>query len=209
MGGKMKALNQDYFDRPESLRIAQGQNPVPSSTPVPGDVLGPDGQIMIHASNGGMISPRAIIIPSGTTLVRFANAPFVHHAAAGAWWLDFPNYKIVEAYADASGKPLPTAMRDLCAVPIEWSKMSLLIQARTRSPLAAYTGKGKPAYAESFSVVSMINPSRLSTSDVMQLYIPGLQAPDLLKQALIVRGYTLIDPEVSKRGYSPEMSIKR
>lgn len=205
----MKALNQDYFDRPESLRIAQGQKPVPSSKPQPGDVLGPDGRILIHASNGGMTSPRPIVIPAGTTLVRFANAPFVHHAAAGAWWLDFPNYKLVEHYADAQRKPVPTAMRDLCAVPVEWSSMSLLIQARTRSPLAAYIGKGKPASAESLSVINTINPVRFSKAPVMQLYIPGLQSPDLLKQALIVRGYNLIDPAVSKRGYAPEMSIKR
>lgn len=209
MGGIMKALNQEYFDRPESLRIAQGQAPVASANARPGDVLGPDGRIVIHASNGGMSSPRAITIPAGTTIVRFANAPFVHHASAGAWWLDFPNYKIVESYADEVGKPVPTAMRDLCAVPVEWSSMSLLIQARTRSPLAAYIGKGKPAYAESLSVTNTINPARFSKSEVMQLYIPGLQSPDLLKQALIVRGYSLIDPEVSKRGYSPEMSIRR
>lgn len=206
----MVALNQDYFDRPETVRVAQGQSAVPSEKPRPGDVLGPDGKIISHASNGGMKAPRAITIPPGTTLVRFANAPFVHHAAAGAWWLDFPNYKIVEQYADAQGKTVASAMRELCAVPVEWSSMTLLIQARTRSPLAAYTGYGKPAFADNgVSVMKSVNPRTYSKKEVMQLYIPGLQSPDLLKKALIVRGYKLLDPAVSKRGYNPGMSIKR
>jgi hypothetical protein len=206
----MAALNQEYFDRPESLRIAQGQSPVPTATPGPGDILGPDGRIVIPASNGGIEQPKAIEIPSGTTLIRFANAPFVNIAAAGGWWLDFPNYKIVEQYADDSGKPVQAAMRELCAVPEEWSSMTLLIQAVTRSPLAAYAGKGKSAVAQNrVSTVKTIDPLRYSRQQVIQYYIPGLQSPDLLKQALIVRSYTMVAPEVSLKGYNPELSIRR
>lgn len=206
----MAALNQEYFDRAETLRIAQGQSPVPAATPGPGDILGPDGQIVIPASNGGIDKPQAVLIPAGTTLIRFANAPFVHHAAAGAWWLDFPNYKIVETYADETGKPVQAAMRELCAVPEEWSSMTLLIQAVTRSPLAAYTGRGKPAVAQNrVSAVKTVDPLRYSRQQVMQLFIPGLQSPDLLKQAMIVRGYTMVAPEVSVKGYNPALSIRR
>lgn len=206
----MQAINQDYFDRPESIRLARGEGAVPTDKLQQGDILGPDGRKIVHASNGGMKSPRAILIPPGTTLVRFANAPFVHHAAAGAWWLDFPNYKIVEDHADATGKPVPTAMRELCAVPVEWSGMTLLIQARTRSPLAAYAGLGKAAFAHNaINVTKSINPRSYSTKDVTQFYIPGLQSPDLLKKALIVRGYNLVAPEVSTKGYNPGMSIRR
>lgn len=206
----MAALNQEYFDRPEVLRMVQGQSAVASATPGPGDILGPDGQIMVPASNGGIENPQELLIPPGTTLIRFANAPFVHHAAAGAWWLDFPNYKIVEGYADDTNKPVQAAMRELCAVPEEWSGMTLLIQAVTRSPLAAYTGRGKPAVAQNkVSAIKTIDPLRYSRQHVMQLYIPGLQSPDLLKQAMIVRGYTMVAPEVSLRGYNPALSIRR
>ncbi|MEM9500723.1 MAG: hypothetical protein AAF941_02635 [Pseudomonadota bacterium] len=206
----MHALNQDYFDRPESLKIARGENANRSPEPQRGDVLGLDGNILSPATNGGIKNPGKAMIPPGTTLVRFANAPFVHHAAAGGWWLDFPNYKLVERYADAEGKPVATAMRELCAVPAEWSGMTLMIQARTRSPLLAYSGLGKPAFVHTkFSVTKSINPRAYSKTDVTQLYIPGLQSPDLLKKALIVRGYQMLDPGVSKKGYRPEMGLTR
>ncbi len=206
----MQALNQSYFDQPEFLRMAQGQSAVPSEKPGPGDILGPKGGIVVPASNGGIRNPSKILIPAGTTIVRFANAPFVHHAASGAWWLDFRNYKIVERYADAQGKSVGAAMRELCAVPVEWSSMTLLIQARTRSPLAAYTGYGKPAHANNrINVTKSINPRAFSKVEVKQLFIPGLQSPDLRKKALIVRGYTMLDASVSKQGYRPEMSIRR
>ncbi len=206
----MSALNQEYFDRPESLRIAQGQSASVSDLPAPGDILGPDGRIAISASNGGIEKPQEILIPASTTLIRFANAPFVHQAAAGAWWLDFPNYRIVESYADEQRKPVQAAMRELCAVPVEWSSMTLLIQAVTRSPLVAYSGRGKPAVAQNMvSTVKTIDPLRYSRQHVMQLYIPGLQSPDLLKQALIVRGYALVAPEISVQGYNPELAIRR
>ena len=217
----MAALNQEFFDRPEMLRIAQGQSPVPADTPGPGDILGPDGQIVIPASNGGIENPKAIEIPVGTTLIRFGKAPFVQHAAAGNWWLDFPNYKIVEGYADETGKPVQAGMRELCAVPHEWNCMTLLIQAVTRYPLAAYTGRGKPAVetftglgkkaADAKRVVSTktIEPLRYNRQQVMQLFIPGMHSPDLMRQALVMRGYAIVAPEVSMQGYNPALSVPR
>jgi len=193
----MVAINQEAFDRPQTLMMARGQQLGRLRHLPAGDGYSPDGGL-----NGGIIAPKRHLIPAGTTLVRFGGSPwrdarpFVPKVASGEWWLDWPNYKVVEAYADKLGESVAYAVRHLCAVPDDWSDMSFLIQGTTRSPLLAYTGEGREAVTKT----STIDPRSAGKPKLDQLFIPGLSSPDLRKRAILINGQTFLDPAMSKRG---------
>ncbi|MEO1220915.1 MAG: hypothetical protein AAFY42_06135 [Pseudomonadota bacterium] len=193
----MDAINQEYFDRPETLKMAKGQQLGRMRHFDHGDGYSPDGGL-----NGGIINPTKHLIPAGTTLVRFGGSawrsarPFVPAVASGAWWLDFPNYRTVERYADKLGEAVSFAVRHLCAVPDDWSDMSFLIQGITRSPLVAYKGEGRAAVTKA----GTIDPREVGKPKLEQLFIPGLQHPDLRKKAILIRGQSFLNPAMSKKG---------
>jgi len=193
----MVAINQEAFDRPQTLMMARGQQLGRLRHLSAGDGYSPDGGL-----NGGIIAPQRHLIPAGTTLVRFGGSPwrdarpFVPKVASGEWWLDWPNYKTVEAYADKLGESVAYAVRHLCAVPDDWSDMSFLIQGTTRSPLLSYTGEGREAVTRS----GTIDPRSSGKPTLDQLFIPGLSSPDLRKKAILINGQTFLDPAMSKRG---------
>ncbi|MEM8725073.1 MAG: hypothetical protein AAGE86_06090 [Pseudomonadota bacterium] len=193
----MVAINQEAFDRPETLKLASGQQLGRLRHFDHGDGYSPDGGL-----NGGIVAPKRLLIPAGTTLVRFGGSPwrdarpFVPKVASGEWWLDWPNYRTVERHADKLGESVAYAIRHLCAVPDDWSDMSFLIQGVTRSPLLAYTGEGRAAVTKT----ATIDPRAAGKPRLDQLFIPGLSSPDLRKQAILIRGQTFLDPAMSKAG---------
>lgn len=191
------ALNQLAFDRPESLMKARGYQFGRLVHTPDGDTYSPDGGF-----NGGMIEPKPVLIPTTVTLVRFGGSAwrgsgsFVANVGSGEWWLDLLNFGMIVRYANSIGESVAHAVRQTCAVPEEWSDLSLFIQGTTRSPLWAYNGLGEVARTSSGS----INPIEPGKPMVRQLFIPGLADPDLRKKAILLGSPTFLDPEMSKPG---------
>ncbi|KPF61911.1 hypothetical protein IP79_13570 [Porphyrobacter sp. AAP60] len=185
------------FERPESLMMARGYQFGRLQHGPDGDYHSPDG-----GYNGGIIAPERILIPATATLVRFGGSAwrgggsFVGKVAAGEWWLDWRNFKLVEQYASTIGESVAFAVRQTCAVPEEWSDLSLFIQGTSRSPLWAYTGLGDVAHSSS----GTIDPVGKGKPMIRQLFIPGLADPDLRKEAIVFGNPTFLDPEMSKPG---------
>lgn len=200
----MRAINQEYFDRPETLQMAQGKQ------------LGrlthfPDGDRYSNGGgqNGGMRAPMPRLIPPSSLLVRFGGSPhrdarpFAAKTASGEWWLDEFRFKVLEAWANAKGESVTYAVRQLCAVPDEWSDMSYVVKARTRSPLMAYAGYGRPAV----SGKGTIDPRHDHRVDIEQLFIPGLASPDLRKAAILVYEDRFLDPAMSQKGARRQVEL--
>lgn len=200
----MDAINQNYFNDDEKksiyLRIASGER----APALVKDAAGFGHWTDWRPGEGGIISPRERVISTGTTLVRFSGHPkwdgkisygpqdFGMHAAAGAWWLDWSAYKAIEGYADKIGESVALAVRQVCAVPEEWSNMSYVVQATTRSPIGAWTGLGR--------VGGDIDPLAPGKPLIKQLYLPGMFEPDLNKAAVLVHSHGPLDPEMAKPG---------
>ena len=193
----MIAINQEYFDRPETFKIAQGKQLGRLTHFADGDRYSDDGGL-----NGGIRNPKPRLIPPGSLLVRFGGSPhrdarpFASKVAAGEWWLDEFRFNVLEAWANARGESVTYAVRQLCAVPAGWSDMSYVVKARTRSPLMAYAGYGRAAT----SGQSRIDPRHDHRVDIEQLFIPGLASPDLRKAAIIVYEDKFLDPAMSQKG---------
>lgn len=193
----MIAINKDAFDRPETREIAQGRQLGRLRHFPDGDRYTEDGGL-----NGGIRNPQPRLIPPSTMLVRFGGSayrdarPFASKVAAGEWWLHDFQFSVLKAWADAKGESISYAVRQLCAVPDDWSDMSYVVKARTRSPLMAYAGYGRAATAGK----SRIDPRHDHRLDIEQLFIPGLASPDLRKAAIIVYEDKFLDPAMSKAG---------
>lgn len=210
----MNVLNQDYVGKDEYRRIAGGANP-PRIEELK-DGSGNAEWTSWSLGQGGMIAPRQDCIPARTTLVRFssfrdgvpkdkASGPqyFGRDAASGAWWLDWVAYKAIEHYADRIGESVAYAVRQVCAVPIEWSDMSYVVQGTTRSPLMVYAGMGKPVKAAQ----GVIDPLARGKPRIEQYYIPGLSDPDLNKKAIIVHSHAPLDPTMAEKGAKKRTEI--
>ncbi len=191
------ALNQEAFDRIESYELAKGRQFGRLKHTGFGDKYMPDG-----GYNGGIENPEFHPIPLSSLLIRFGGSawkgsdPFAGRVAAGEWWLDYDNLVRIVEYARAIDETLAYAVRQTCAVPDDWSDMTLLITGYTRSPLWAYKGLGNVAFGKKVT----IDPKSPGKPAVEQLYIPGLNDPDLRRQALIVRTATFLHPAMSKPG---------
>lgn len=151
---------------------------------------GPSAMILRKIDNGGIKDPREVPLPIGTTLIRFSSGPFIDRLAGGEWWLDMPGNLLVEAFADRNKVSIQEALSHMCAVPAEWNNMTLKVQFRTLAPLSAYVGIGNDALYEDRKTkrIQRREVASLDGRKVEQLYIPGLNHPDLRKQALIDRG---------------------
>lgn len=219
----MAALNEEYFDQPEALFEARGDSR--PRRKIIDEVARTYEWTDWTAGEGGIVSPRRYPIAAGITLVRFggfgdgaakdrtreqiedpfkrdrkerASGPLYFGAmvALGAWWLEWSAYKAIEQYADRIGESVAYAVREVCAVPPEWSDLSFVIQGTTRSPLLAYAGIGRVVNARS----GKIDPSAHGKPLIDQLFIPGLSYPDLNKKAIIVHSHGPLDPEMSVKG---------
>lgn len=195
----MPIANNAWFDRPETKLKALGYNTSLNPERRRGPEVTSNGVAQSLIANGGLVDPKARVIAANTNLVRFSSGVLVPQVAAGEWWLDWDNYKIVESHADSAGISVPAAVRLLCCVPVEWSAMTILVQARAIRPLLAYEGAGAPATVNGGSV--HLDGGLAARLGVKQLFIPGLSDPDLRRDSLLVTGYGLLPHELSLMGY--------
>lgn len=195
----MRAINQDWFERPESRLLASGGSPGNSTS----EVVSPDGEVLLRITNGGIVSPRAVTVPAGTRIVRLAGSGLPHIALAGCWWLRWDQYKRVEQVADLRGLSMPVALRLLACVPPEWNEMTVVVQARLKVPLLAWSGVSAPVIRRNPQIGVNEILSGVDESGIMieQLYIPGLTSPDIRHDSLMVEGYGHLPPEQSRAGY--------
>jgi hypothetical protein len=185
----MDFINQDYFDRPESRELAEGKA-IDRISPEATALKAPKAGILRRlAYNGGIENPKEDDIKSGTTLIRFSRGPFIDNLAGGEWWLDMAANKQVETYATRNGISIQESLSRLCAVPAEWNDMTLKVQFMTLAPLKVYKGPGKDAFYETREGrVERRKVEMIDGMKVTQLFIPGLNHPDLRRRALLDRG---------------------
>lgn len=139
-------------------------------------------------ANGGIQTPVRTPFPVGTNLVRFDGSSRPAVARNGKWWMLFSEYKLVQAFADAQGMSVAAAVAELCYVPEEWNNMHVVIQAKLKSPLLAYTGVGRAAQGRTRAY-----PVRGDGSgrQIEQAFIPGLHDTNV-HDALMITGVGFI-----------------
>ncbi|WP_310496943.1 hypothetical protein [Sandarakinorhabdus sp.] len=189
-------VNQRFFDRPDALLAARGADSRQS-------ISGPDGDVLVWITNGGIARPERIELASGTRLVRFAGTGHPASAMAGCWWLTFAEYARIEQLADSKGLPAGTAVRILCAVPPEWSSMDVIVQVRSKAPLLAYVGQGAPARQGTplAGVSTVLSGWELGVSPARQLFIPGMGSGDVRQHSLSLEGTGFLPSDYSRRGF--------
>lgn len=195
----MNFINQAWFDKPEARLEASGANlRSPRSA-----IVSPNGEVLMHITNGGIINPRRKALPAGTRMVRLGGSGLPHIAVAGNWWLEWQQYKLVEAFADRRGLPMPVAMRLLACVPPEWNEMTVVLQARLKVAVLAYAGNSAPVYDrdQRTGTSTYLSGSDGAGGAIEQLYIPGLVSPDLRHDCLMLEGYGHLPKELSMQGY--------
>ena len=191
----MAFVNQRWFDSPAALLMARGADPK-------APIVAPDGTVLSWVTNGGIAAPGRVELAAGTRLVRFGGIGLPAAAIRGSWWLDWSQYRIVEDYADQRGIAVTLAVRRLCCVPLEWSEMEVVVQARLKAPLLAYGGVGAPArsYDARTKTTDVIDPGASGIA-IEQLFIPGLGSGDVQHDALMFEGAGHLDKQDSSRGY--------
>jgi hypothetical protein len=192
----MQAVNQHWFDRHDALPSARGASAKSA-------IVDPNGTVIGYATTGGIAAPQPVRLMPGTRIVRFGKI-FFGEAVGGPWWLEWRQYRRIEAYADQHGLSIQLAVRRLCCVALEWSTLDVVIQARLKSPLMAYSGVGAP-------VVVLHRPTHTREflpviadgqgSGVSQLFIPGLGNPDVRHDALMIEGHGYLPVQSGRQGY--------
>ncbi len=193
----MDFVNQKWFDRHDALLMARGANSKAA-------IVSPEGSVIGWATNGGIALPRRRELAVGTRLVRFGSLGMPSMVVQGGWWLDWNQYNQVEIFADKKNLPVTVAVRLLCCVPLEWSTMDIVIQARLKSPLLAYAGAGAPAFQTdkktgTSEFLDGLPDGRANA--IEQLYIPGIANGDVRHDALMFEGFGHIDQKESRSGY--------
>ena len=85
---------------------------------------------------GGILQPRPVRLTVGHAYYRFASSASPRSAQlGGGWWLDFENFKQIEAFASANGYSIRDAARLLLALPYAWTKVDLRVRAVLCIPL--------------------------------------------------------------------------
>lgn len=131
-----------------------------------------DGQAV---GTGGIINPQPIRLRTGNYYYRFASSNSTQEARlGGGWWLDFENYKKIEAFAQQHGYSIRDAARLMLALPYAWTRVDLKIRALLTVPMKAYAGEGKPAQGAKAGADKGTSWIPTQHVKVCQLYIPGL-----------------------------------
>lgn len=193
----MQYANQRWFDRHDALLMARGAS---SRNPI----VDPKGEVVAWVMNGGIKAPLGTVLQPSERLVRLGQSGMPSQVVQGAWSLRFSEYRKVELFANRRQLPMQVAVRLLCAVPLEWSSMDTVVQARVKSPLLAYEGVGAPAiqrHQKTKTVEFLDALTEGAGNPVSQVFIPGLGSGDVRHDALMVEGYGHLPPEQSRSGY--------
>ena len=198
--------NNTKFNHSNSRRQAMG-----ADTRVSNAITNLNGEPLIYAQTGGMISPARHELPEGTLLYRFANGSIpVPRAVVGGWWVEKREFEKLSHFAQAQNIHVAMAARVLCAVPPEWSDMGLLMRARVRKPLLAYRGLGNNVVvpkSDGLGDVRMKVNNNNTARRLHQLYIPGLQEQasrtqdHVLPGAILVEETWKLDKSATNRGW--------
>lgn len=199
----MDYANQRYFDDPASRVAAMGGDVRYSPHPRKSEFVAPDGKVIFRLTNGGISKPVKTVLPAWSLIVRIGRGPLPQEVAPGAWWMLWNDYKKIEKFADANGYSVPVAIRLLCCVLLDWNEMSLILQARLKIPLLAFSGPSAPAMERNpnLKTSEYLDAAKAKELGVRQLYIPGMTDPDLRHDALLIGGYGHLPPEQSRNGY--------
>jgi hypothetical protein len=138
-----------------------------------------DGQAV---GTGGIVMPHEEKLRVGLRHYRFTSSTSPKEAQlGGGWWIDFENYHTIESFAQEHGYDLGYAARLFLALPYSWTRVNRLVSAILEVPLAAYSGRGKPATEKRG------NWTPIQHLPVRQFYIPGLFVKGLKPEQQLYR----------------------
>jgi hypothetical protein len=131
-----------------------------------------DGQAV---GSGGIRNPQPIHLPTGQFYYRFASSTSPRESQlGGGWWIDYENYRKIQAFAREHGYSMREAARLMLALPYAWTRVDLSIRAVLAVPAKAYAGEGKPARGADGGEDRGTMWIPTQHVKVRQLYIPGL-----------------------------------
>lgn len=131
-----------------------------------------DGQA---AGTGGIRNPQPIHLPTGNYYYRFTSSTSSREVQlGGGWWLDFENYRKIQAFAQQHSYSIRDAARLMLALPYAWTQVDLRVKAILAEPMKAYLGEGKPAQGAKDGADRSTVWIPTQHIKVYQLYIPGL-----------------------------------
>ena len=125
---------------------------------------------------GGMMHVVAVTLLPAMTIFRFASAGTpVDALYAAHWWIGVSPCEALRATARHERRSLSDVAREQLAVPPEWGNaMDLLVSARVRQPLAAWSGTPRTARSKQAGTQQYGSPWTPERS-ITQLYVPGLR----------------------------------
>ena len=171
--GDMSFVNQVAFDDRASRQLALGTDLNPRTA-----MVDAQGNILLYAQTGGMLTPQREELHSGTTLYRFASGSGdALGAMSGGWWLEQRAFERIERFGQVHDITVPMAARILCGVPPEWQDMGLLVRVRLMEELLAWRGLANTVvtpHRDGGPKVVMLHQNALAERQLHQLYIPGL-----------------------------------
>lgn len=163
------AINDAYFDAGALARArgasSQGSGPM--------------------ETNGGIQTPLRVHVSTGQYLYRFASsttpAPL---RTQGCWWVEYEVLKKIARFASEQDSTPRDAARYFLALPWSWTQVDRLLRARVNARIDAYRGTGKPAAGNHArdAGTRFIPPHHIS--ELYQLFIPGMDRPEIARAAL-------------------------
>jgi hypothetical protein len=192
--------NQAAFDAPESKARASGVDLNPNRA-----IVDSRGQVLAYAQTGGMLSPQRCQLDRGVIIFRFGGAGrSARDVAGGAWWVQRAEFEKLLSFAQIHDLSIGVAVRILCLVPPEWSDIGLLVRARVVKDLLAWRGLANtvviPAKAGT-PRVRLPHQNEIAARRLHQLFIPGLDAPGMLAQAIQLENEYQLDAAAGVRGF--------
>ncbi len=162
------AINDDYFDS-HALQAARGAATTGSDW---------------VETNGGIVSPHRVHVPTGQYYYRFASSTTPHeYRRRGCWWIEYEVMTKIARFVREKDSTPRDAARYFLALPWSWTKVDRLVRAQLVAKVDAYRGEGKPAEGTHprDAGTRFIPPQHIR--ELYQLYIPGLQKADIAERA--------------------------
>lgn len=127
------------------------------------------------AREGLLTLTKTTLLP-GISINRFANTRRRDLYFTGPWWISFSPFEALKKYAKLRNQPLSLAARTCLAIDWGWSNVDVLVEARLKVPILAWSGTPKTQTLKKDRNYTGVRwkPDR----DITQLYIPGLYEAD-------------------------------
>lgn len=168
-------------------------------------IVDPRGEVLAYAQTGGILDPKRYELAPGLKIYRMSEARRgVEKAAAGAWWVEQPEFDKLMSFAQKHNLGVGLAARLLMLVPPEWSDLSLLVRARVRQDILAWRGLANTVVVAATTgrpAVRLPHQNEIAARRLNQLYIPGLGEPDISGAAIQIENDYRLNPNESLRGF--------